>query len=224
MLVSDVVKELFLDLGGRSLVGYWSFLNRSSVGSLKRSQKYPIVLIHGWLDNNSALTPFEQYLKSRGFQVYLPQIGLGLQDINKLTIIVKKLIEDKELKEVVLVGLCLGGIVGLNYAQDPKNQKLIRKIITVATPFYGAPLGKFVPFSLSARQLRTKSDFLEKLRQKNFFPRSKIICLRAKGDQLVPGGSSHFKGARVKTVDCYGHVNLQSNLKTFQLVARLAKN
>ena len=129
LTVSLITEIFFLFLYVLSgLLGY--FFKLGSINA-KYTKPHPIVFVHGWLTQNPLYYFLKRYLEKLGFLVYMTDFGLQLGDFDKLAIKLNKFINDKKLKNVILVGVSGGAIVSFSYLQNHDGWKNIRKYISV---------------------------------------------------------------------------------------------
>jgi pimeloyl-ACP methyl ester carboxylesterase len=118
---------------------YYNYLN-------KKSNKKPILFIHGYLMNWTCFEDEIKFFKKEKHPIiYLDLLGHGLSDIpqdekelriknmdNDIYLLLKKL----NLKDLIVVGHSLGGMIGLILSQ--KYPKLVNKLVMIDTA-YKAP-------------------------------------------------------------------------------------
>ena len=214
ILIEIILLPISLIFG---LLGYFIKLKHAAEG-----QK--IVFVHGWLTSNLPLLFFKRYLESRGFSVYMSNVGLLTTDLNKGSINLKEYIEKKKLKGFILVGFSAGAIVSYLYLQKFDGWKKTKRLICIGAPFKGSPLAYLAFFSRSARQMTTDSKFLKKLNQNLILNRENIVCISAKHDEIVPSYSSKLKDVKHEEVPVLGHVVLQlASKETFAIVEESAR-
>ncbi len=213
----EIIKEILLLIwfSASGFLGYFITLESINKNPTKDN---PIVFIHGWKTQNLAHFPMKKYLEKKGFAVYMTNFGLQIGGITKLAKRLKEYINDRELNNVVLVGASLGAIVSLLYLQKLDGWKNVKKFISLGGPFKGTPTARIGFFSKAARQVLPGSNLIKSLSKEKIKNPEKIICLRAKHDEMVPSGSQ-LKGAKNIAIDVSGHVNLLSSPKTFHLIA-----
>lgn len=108
--------------------------------------------------------------------------------------------------KIRLLGHSMGGVIALALAcQDPD----VEEVVCIASPIFGAPIAFLERFTNIAKELRTSSPLLQKIRE-GFYERVltgkvKITIIRGKMDPLVPPYYSTFPGAVVKQIELGSH-------------------
>jgi len=102
------------------------------------SKKKNIVVLHGWNSKIKRWKKFQRQLEKNGFQVLLPQLpGFGRTKILKPWNLddyvdwLRKFINQKKLKDYVLLGHSFGGRMAIKFAS--RKPKQLRKLILVAS-------------------------------------------------------------------------------------------
>ncbi len=185
------------------------------------TKKYPIVFVHGWFAQSLLYFFLKQYLEKEGFLVYMANVGHLLNDLDKDAIALKKFIDRGKLKEIILVGASAGGLVSYRYLQKLNGWVKVKRFISIATPFKGSLLAQLGSMFLgSARQMAPGSNFIDEIRKEKILYPDKIVCVRARYDELVSRTSSQLPGIKQEVVDCFGHIYLQCiSQKTMALIA-----
>ena len=182
-----------------------------------------IVFVHGWLTNNPLYFFFKRYLESKGFSVYMTNLGLMASDFNLEAKNLKLFIDEMGLKDFTLVGVSGGAIVSYLYLQNLGGWSKANRFISIGGPYKGTPLAYLAYWSGSARQIIPGSRFLEELNRKPVVNADGITTVSAKYDDVVPPQSSLLPGAKHKIIPAVGHLVLQSLAQeTFALVEKLA--
>lgn len=187
-------------------------------------RKLPIVFVHGWFTQNPLYFFLKRYLESNGFSVYMTNFGLQLGNFESYSQKLKEYIENKNLIDVILVGVSGGSLISLEYLQNFDGWKYVKKFISMGGPFKGSPLAYLALFSPAARQMLPGSDFIKQFTGHRMLHPERIMCVSAWFDELVPRSSSELRGARNEVVDVIGHVNLQAFSKeTYKLIEDFAQ-
>src|SRR4030065_1200146 len=95
------------------------------------TKKTKIVLVHGWMANNPIFYFLKRYLEKCGYQVYMTNPGLLLEDIAISAQKLKQFIDSHDLEDIVLVGESTGGLVAFEYAQHADGWKNVKKLICI---------------------------------------------------------------------------------------------
>ncbi len=188
------------------------------------TEKTPIILVHGWMTGNVLYLPFKKYLEKKGFQVFMPSFGLQMEDLHIYPKQLAKYIEDKKIKNPVIVGISTGGLVSIEYAQKIDEWKTIKKLVTVATPFKGSYAAYLSILSTSVKQLRPNSSYMKYIDESVEAHPEKVVNIVAKADQLVYRNSSTLPGIKTIIIPVIGHVKLHAfSHKTFNEIVKIAR-
>jgi triacylglycerol esterase/lipase EstA (alpha/beta hydrolase family) len=131
----------------------------------------PILLVHGYAQNQSDWFWFQYQLKQAGigpvYTINLWNITGGIEaHAEKLAKSLQTIKEKHPNEPITLIGHSMGGLVSSYYAEFLKKDDIqIKKIITLGSPFYGTRLAG-LGMGLSVEQMAPNSAFLEALRLK----------------------------------------------------------
>ena len=175
------------------------------------TKQTPIVLLHGWFASNNEFIELKKRLHKLGYKVYMPNLGFHLEGIERITNKFHKYIKKRNLKNYILIGHSLGGIVGLYYMH--KYNSSIKKVIAIGSPLNGTNISYVGFFSKSTMQLTRKSEFIKKLNKDlnnnlNKIDLKNIYSIGSINDPFVPRNSSFLKGANNISTNSVGHIAL----------------
>ena len=167
--------------------------------------KEPVILIPGITIKWGFLRKLGDKISMSGHPTYVvPKLGLNFTDISTSAQIVREIINENKLKNVIIVAHSKGGLIGkyllVNFNQDNR----IKKVIAIAAPFSGSPLAKMIPHR-SFRELRTTSKIIADLNSQQGV-NSRIISIIPTFDNHVwQEANSFLKGAKNIQVNVRGH-------------------
>lgn len=193
----------------------------------ERQSKYEpgkptIMIVQRWLSRNFLHDIWKGYLQNAGFNVFIKNFPLQKGSFDESAEELKKFIEDKKIKDFVLVGISGGGVTGLTYLNKLDGWNKVRHFITIGCPLKGTPAILPLTFLESARELLPGSSFLKALNS-NVKNKDKITCIQAKFDEMVPSWSSSIEGAEKIVIDVAGHNILHmTTKKTYETISHLA--
>lgn len=187
------------------------------------NKKYPVVFVHGWFTQNVFYACFKRYLERKGFAVYMTNFGLHLGDLTKLGKRLARYLEERQLEEVVLVGISAGALASLFYLQKLNGWNRVKTFISVGAPYKGTPIAYVAFFSQAARQMFPGSKFLQTLWAGGIQNPGRIVSITGSYDTFIPTLSSYIPGAQNVTVDVFGHFTLGGfSKRVYVLVAQYA--
>lgn len=219
-LFFEFIFEIFLYVVGLITGILELFFSLDSVNP-HPTKKYPIVFVHGWFAQSLLYFFLKRCLEKKGFLVYMANVGHLLNDLDKDAVSLKRFIDKNELKQIILVGVSAGGLVSYRYLQKLAGWTKVKRFISLGTPFKGSLLAQLGGIFLgSARQMTPGSSFLNEIKKEQILQPDKIICIRARYDELVSRSSSLLPGTKQETVICFGHIFFQcASLQTMTLIA-----
>lgn len=165
----------------------------------------PVVLVHGFLASPALMIPMRERLQRRGFRVSLVSLPpLAIQDIERLTDAlawnVERVLRRTGATHVDLVGVSLGGLLALRYAQRAAHLAQVRRIVAVGSPFGGSvlatvatPLLRWV--SAGVGQVRPGSSTLTALREGGVPEGVTLTSIAMRGDLVATPAQCDLPGA-----------------------------
>lgn len=174
--------------------------------------EHVFILIHG---NNSDERQFRfarQYLSpTRSINIKYEHST----SIEQMAEQVKEMIDSSNYKTFTLVGKSMGGLIASYYAEflHNPNKYTLSSIVTVGTPFQGAPLLDYFPFTKTQRyhDMTPSSSFLNKLNKRIESSLHSYVTIGSKSDIHVPEEYSFPLKCKLHqhiSMDIPGHVAL----------------
>lgn len=183
-----------------------------------------IVIVERWLSFNIRHLYWKYYLERKGFRVFIKNFSLWDGDFKESGLGLKKYIEQKDLKDIILVGISGGAITSLLYLQEQDGWERVDKFVSIGAPFEGTWASVFVSFTHSGRELFPNSMLVQGIKKMRLLNIGKIFCIRAKFDEMVPSGSV-LPGAGSLTLPVFGHNNLHLRIRaTYRAIVEFAKD
>ncbi|QWT23757.1 alpha/beta hydrolase [Subtercola sp. PAMC28395] len=168
----------------------------------------PIVLVPGVFEKWHALYGVALGLKSAGHPVYfVPQLGRNTDPIAETASRVAQLLDEKNLRDVVIVAHSKGGLIGKYLMMRCDPQHRVAGLVAINTPFSGSVWGRLVripsirefdPADLTVTFLAGEADV-----------NSRIVSIFGSFDQNVPEGSE-LAGAKNIQLPVAGHSRILS--------------
>jgi pimeloyl-ACP methyl ester carboxylesterase len=119
---------------------------------------------------------------------------------------------------VSLVGHSLGGLFARYYAQELDRVGVVDRVLTLATPYYGAPAANALPTGL-ARAMRPGSEVLRRLHASRASA-PPTYSLLAADDHLVMVSetAAALEGSEVRVLEDIGHNGVLYDLRAHDWV------
>lgn len=189
-------------------------------------QHYPVVLVHGYYATPATNEPVKRFLRARHMRTYNVDLpGLNFQDMRVSARLLAQRVEAVKQKyqtdKVLMVGVSMGGLIGLQYIRHEGGAKQVQRFVAMGSPFHGSPIagiGRVISgfTAAAAKQIHPRSTFLRSLHARNL-PDCDIVSISAHMDPLAPPRYCHLEGAKnviIKDVRVpFGHWELILNPK-----------
>ncbi|AZT85474.1 esterase [Marinobacter sp. NP-4(2019)] len=177
-----------------------------------RGDGHAVLVIPGFLASDISTVPLRRFLRNRGYQVhgweqgrnFGPKAGLMEQMVERL----EQLHTDTNTR-VSLIGWSLGGIFAREIARAKPH--LVRQVITMGSPLYGAPETSTHAWHLYKRLNRYGDEGLVRGDKAPPVPTTSVF---SRGDGIVGWeGSVERCGAQTENVEvnCASHLGLGVN-------------
>ncbi|MGJ8723894.1 MAG: alpha/beta fold hydrolase [Roseibacillus sp.] len=183
-----------------------------------------LVVVHGLYANANHVRPIKEGLASAGFTSFAPNLtpNNGSTSIESLAQQLGTYIDQHVPANapIQIVAHSMGGLVALQYLQDPQTAVKCRGLYTIATPHNGTLLASFHG-GPAGRQMVSNSSFLQKLNARR--PSFPVTTYRTTNDLvIIPSSSSILPFADNQTISSGGHNEiLQSSELLFDLTRRI---
>jgi pimeloyl-ACP methyl ester carboxylesterase len=193
-------------------------------------QRRPILFLHGLFHNATAFSFLKKKLSKKGF-THFQELDLftSLRSIPDLAEEVACFVEDIRKRsgdfELDIVGHSMGGLIARYYVQRLGGERLVRNLITLATPHQGTAMTKLIPFS-HLRSLAPGSELLEELSRIPIPKKTQCTSIGGNLDiMVVPQSSTEWSGAKNIHLKGVGHAGLLFSRRVVNLVVeQLTKN
>ncbi len=172
-----------------------------------------VVLVHGFLNPRSVMTPLASHLTALGNSCYVP--GLHPADARCGLAALSAQLGEFIAKEVpagekfALVGFSMGAILARHYMQELRGVERVAALFSIAGPHAGAQTAWLYP-SQGAREMRAGSAFLARLRESHHLIRHlPTVCYASPFDLTTrPRSAFALPGAEAVTVPALFHTLL----------------
>ncbi|OGI63440.1 hypothetical protein A2818_00750 [Candidatus Nomurabacteria bacterium RIFCSPHIGHO2_01_FULL_40_12] len=174
--------------------------------------KVPVIILPGLFARWGFLKPIGDHISLLGHPVYIvPGLGNNITDIPASAKKVRHIIEENNLKNVIILAHSKGGLIGKYLLLHEDSKHKVKGMIAIATPWHGSSMGKFIPFS-SVQEVTNESKIIKYLREHSEV-NGKIISIIPSYDNIIwhPKGS-YLKGAleNIK-VEIAGHARITND-------------
>jgi len=196
-----------------------SKINKPKISIINYNDKTVLFMVHGSSADEN------QFILAKYMLGAIPTETINLKGdcvIEEFGAQIHERIQELGIKSVILLGVSMGGLACSYYAHNIKHQISIKGIITIGTPFLGAPLLDYLSKnSLRHQQMSCGSNFLKNLNNslsKTSYP---YLTFGSKVDLHVPDKYSIplVKHAHY-TLDYPGHIALTISHYIFCLVKK----
>ena len=156
---------------------------------------HPVLIIQGFLAPTLTNYLLKNRLQRAGFTAEdVPIEGLNAGDIRDSARVVEMAVNAMRMrtgaKQIDLIGISMGGLIGLHYLRKLGGDDFVRRFIAIGTPFNGthfARLMKTLTFGRApgAEQMIPGSDFLRDLHDHADGHKAEIYSLHTSADAFV---------------------------------------
>ncbi len=189
------------------------FFDLEKRNPMEKSDKTPILLIHGYFLNSGVWWYMRSKLIKAGYCVYTINLGSSFPSIDIHAQKVKKMAEEIERlsgrRDLVIIGHSMGGVVGLHYAYRYAKPNSVTDLITLGSPLEGTKMAN-LGSSQSAKEMRIGSSFLQES-QKAVLPMRFFHIATRVDTAIIPWQSELFysnRGPHIQryTYECMSHI------------------
>ncbi|WP_314148770.1 alpha/beta fold hydrolase [uncultured Leifsonia sp.] len=180
----------------------------------------PVVLLPGIYETWRFLRPLARRLHAAGHPVHvISALGDNRMSLTEAADRVRAHLERFDLREVTIVAHSKGGLVARLLLATPGVEQRIRRAVTVAAPFSGSTLARYVPLA-AVRALRPGAAELRSVSGTDAGV-GRIVSVWGWWDPHIPGGS-RLDGARNIPVPVGGHFRILGSPLVLRLIVELA--
>lgn len=195
---------------------------RPKLTGLKKTNRPPVVLLHGLFQNRSCLFWLRHRLQAAGYGQVICINTPPWRDLETLTEVLAKKVDELRIvlkvEKVLLVGHSMGGIITRNYVQNRGGSAYVSGMVTLGAPHHGS---KLAPFAISAmgKMLLPGSDFLAEFNKVPWPEGPQAVSIYTRYDNIVlPAESAVMPGAETIELDGMGHTSLLFHPRSLQTV------
>lgn len=168
-------------------------------------EKRPVILLPGIFSRWSFMKKLSDPVSLAGHPTYvIPHLGYNLKSIPDSAHLVRRLIDQHDLRRVILLSHSKGGLIGRHLLAYHNKDARVDKLIAIAAPFGGSRIVRFLP-GKALRELDPKSQTVKEM-QEETHANAKIVSIYGTFDNHVwPGESPMLSGAKNIQIDVHGH-------------------
>ncbi len=186
--------------------------------------KCPIILIPGIYEKWHFLDYIATPLSQMGHPIYtLKKLGYNTKEIKHTAKLVRELIDEKKLKNIIIISHSKGGLIGKYLLSFLNKDERIKKMITVATPFGGSYIVKYFPYT-SLRELHPDSEIIKELQSKKDMNHKIVSIFGIFDNHVWPVSSCVLEGAKNIEVNIHGHHKILFSKKVKEIILSEVKN
>ncbi len=134
----------------------------------------------------------------------MPKMGHTIPDIRQGAESVKRTIAEHEITGAILVAHSKGGLIGKYVLAHHNDDRRVKGLIAIATPFSGSRMAKIVPHT-AFKELLPQSEILRELEVYADVNERIVSVIPEYDNHVWAENGSYLEGATNKKVHCYGH-------------------
>ncbi len=168
--------------------------------------KAPVVILPGVFMRWAFYKSLTDHISLLGHPVYIvPKLAGNIENIPSSAKKVREVIEENDLKNVVIVAHSKGGLIGKYLLLHENQEQRIQGIIAIATPFHGSSITRFLPHS-SIRELSRDSKIINYLRNHSEVNGKIVSIIPSYDNHIWHEQGSYLEGAMQNVrVEVPGH-------------------
>lgn len=180
--------------------------------------KSPVILIPGVTTKWQFLKAVADPISLKGHPVYVVEsLGYNTKAIDESAKLVRELIDEKDLRDVIVVAHSKGGLIAEYLITYHNQDERVKKVIAIATPFLGSHAVRFLPGKVF-QELNPESEMIKKLNSSNEI-NHKIVSIYGEFDNHVwPTGNCRLEGAKNIQVNVFGHHKILFSKEVHKIV------
>ena len=182
-------------------------------------QQVPVIVLPGYALHRIGLLPLAAYLRRRQKRIVWAVNNPSWRDdipafARALSRTVERLCEASGSAQVDIVGHSMGGIVAAHYINHTGGAGIVRRLVTLGTPWQGTTMHIF-GVGRQCHGLAPGSDEIAAATP----VAAAVTALWSRTDAIIlPPESATFEGARPVELDNQGHVSMLFSLQTMRAV------
>ncbi len=211
-LLGDLIDEYRL-IAKNKLVG------KDFPDDWKRGEKETVLILQGIHEQPYFLMTIAKELHAMGYGIN--GVYSQKETEEKIEFLAEKtaqFIIHNRLRKVILVAHSKGGLVA-KYMVDtyPEINRLVKKIVTLSSPYQGSFLANLVPGYI---QLDYKNTFLEKMGKHSENNHKFLVLYPTFDNHVIPFSSLKLGGAKNIRIPINGHTRILESIETLELLRK----
>jgi hypothetical protein len=187
----------------------------------------PVLLLPGIYETWHFLRPIADALHADGHPVHVVEtIGRNGRPIPRVAGEARRVLEERDLRDVVILAHSKGGVVGKHLLVDEEAAerergapRRVTRLIAIASPFSGSSMARLVPVG-GLRAFLPGDALLARLAGERAVD-ERITSIAPRIDPHIPEGS-RLAGAENIEIDTVGHFRILTDPRTVAAVRRVA--
>ncbi|MDN3309383.1 alpha/beta hydrolase [Microbacterium oryzae] len=194
---------------------------RRSAREFRGGRLAPIVVIPGVYESWRFLTPLVVALHDRGHPVHVVEpLRHNRRPFDEGAEIVARLLDERDLHDVVLVAHSKGGLIGKRMMSATAAAWRVRGMVAIAAPFGGSRYARFLALPTLHAFSPRNAAILALARETEVNRR--IVSVYARFDPHIPEGSE-LAGARNVVIETGGHFRVLAHPRVIAEVAAFSE-
>jgi triacylglycerol lipase len=217
------VKDYSLALHGHAQAFIFKEPPKHYLGFVKEG-KAPIILLPGIFTTWHWLKNIADPLSLKGHPIYvLKHLGYNAREIQQTAELVRGFIEEKDLKNAIIIAHSKGGLIGKYVLAFYNWDKRIKKLIAIASPFGGSRIAQVLPLK-SVKEMHPQSDLIAKLQAEKTVNKEIVSIYAIFDNHIWPHTSPILEGAENIQIEVHGHHKIVFDKKVKEIVSAKIEN
>jgi len=181
--------------------------------------KIPVIILPGVFGRWAFMKPLGDHISLLGHPVYIvPKLGNNLKDIPTSAKKVYEVIEENNLKNVVIVAHSKGGLIGKYLMAHEDKENRVKGLIAIATPFHGSRAAKLIPHP-GTWELSHNSEMIKNLESQTEVNKKIVSIIPLYDNHVWHSKGSFLEGAKENIqVEATGHHKVAADKKVWESI------
>lgn len=167
--------------------------------------KAPVILIPGVYEKWHFLQTLADPVSHTGHPIYvLEHLGYNTEEVHRSAKLVRELIDEKNLRNVIILAHSKGGLIGKHLLAFDNKDGRIKKVVAIATPFAGSRFPRVTRWK-NLREFHPEHETLKKLKKQSHINHRVVSIFGEYDNHVWPTESCRLEGAKNIQVHSHGH-------------------